>query len=164
MKKGSYKVNEMIVDGDVIKIQLVGCETIIDKEDLDKVLITHWVNQSGYASGVINGKYVRLHQIVIPQKEGLEVDHINGDKLDNRKCNLRLVTHKQNMWNRNVRKDCKSGYRGVSWNKIRKCWYVRIKKDGKTYCYGTAKTKEDAAMKANVLMSKLYGDFAKMNI
>jgi hypothetical protein len=74
------------------------------------------------------------------KKDSLEIDHINRDKLDNRKSNLRFVTHKENTFNQSVRVNNKSGIRGISYDSSRKKWIATIGNRS----LGRFKTKDEA--------------------
>jgi hypothetical protein len=95
-------------------------EVLIDDEDYDKIKKYHWyVRQSHgifYANAQIMVNYKRttfhIHKIIMNTKS--VVDHINGNGLDNRKCNLRICTIKQNSTNLKKCKRNISGYKGVS--------------------------------------------------
>lgn len=92
--------------------------------------------------------------------DGKHVDHINGDKLDNRRRNLRIVTHKQNMFNRRFKRVAKSGYRGVA-QTPRGRWKACI---GRKLAYiGTYDTKEEAALAYNTRALEMF-QHATLNI
>lgn len=99
-----------------IKLNNSNYYTLVDNEDYFKLNIRNWHYFNGYAHGKINNKTVRMHRLVMNLQvgDGLEIDHINGNKLDNRKINLRIVTHMQNMWNTPRFKNSRTGYKGVS--------------------------------------------------
>ena len=90
--------------------------TIVDDEDYEKVMERKW-----YAWESGSGKYYAMggsrdtsvHRLVMHDPKGFDIDHINGDPLDNRKENLRVCTRAQNAQNRPLRKDSASGYKGV---------------------------------------------------
>lgn len=63
----------------------------------------------------------------------IQVDHINGNRADNRKSNLRICTNQENSMNRNKNKNNTSGYKGVVYDKERKKWRARIQHNGKHY-------------------------------
>jgi len=71
---------------------------------------------------------------VIGKKEGFVIDHINGNGLDNRRCNLRYVTHRQNM--QNLQRPMSSKYPGVYWHKRSSSWVARIRVKDKRFFLG----------------------------
>lgn len=136
---------------------------IIDDEDFNRVNKFKWSYHSRlhleYARGRVNGKMTYLHRLIMNFPTKMEIDHINGNGLDNRKCNLRIVTHQENMARQRVRKDSKSGIKRVwlhkataklglftKYGKLRKCWVAEISKNGKKKCLGYFSTKEEAAI------------------
>ena len=74
-------------------------------------------------------KTLQMHTAILGRKDGFECDHINGNGLDNRRSNLRLVTHRQNEQNRHKKKTSK--YPGIYWNKQNKKWEALIRINGK---------------------------------
>ena len=85
-----------------------------------------------------------LHHLIIGYPlHGLQVDHINGNGLDNRRCNLRIVTRRQNQQNRFCYGTKKSKYVGVYKQSNR--WYTQISYEGKQHHVGCYKTQEDAS-------------------
>lgn len=90
-----------------------------------------------------------------------ETDHINGDGLDNRRSNLRQVTHRQNMANQRLRRDSKSGYKGV--NRSRSRWQAGIKVDYRQRHLGTFETAEEAARAYDAAAIAAWGEFARLN-
>lgn len=89
-----------------------------------------------------------------------EVDHINGNRLDNRRCNLRLATHEQNMHNARRRKDNSSGFKGVSWKVRDRKWYAAIEISGKRIHLGVFDTAEEAHVAYCGAADRLHGEFA----
>ncbi|MFA6851065.1 MAG: HNH endonuclease [Selenomonadaceae bacterium] len=116
-----------------------GFETTVDTSDLEKVKKykgTWIVNNSNpgklhYIYGNFQGGMLLLHRYIMGAPKGMSIDHLNHDGLNNCRNNLRIVTHAQNMQNRNVHKNSKSGIRGVYWDKQRKRWVVEIKLNSK---------------------------------
>lgn len=111
-----------------------GFSTIVDDYTFSVIGHLKWGYQRGRAyrktsRGSIGGAYgVFLHHVVIGfPLNGLEVDHINRNALDNRHANLRFVTHSENMNNRGITANNKSGIRGVSWSKERQRWLLQYK-------------------------------------
>ena len=119
------------------------------------------INQSGYMVVTVDSKSYRLTRLIwiymfghIP--DGFYVDHINGNKTDNRLCNLRLVTNKQNQENRPAPKNTTSGYRGVTWHKYYNKWMARICHHKKRETIGFFETAEAAYEAYKKRASELY--------
>lgn len=90
------------------------------------------------------------------------IDHINGDKSDNRWSNLRLANKSQNAANTKLLSTNKSGKRGVSWDKINEKWVAQIRSDGKIRKIGRFLTIEEAAKAYEDEFKKLHGEFARL--
>jgi hypothetical protein len=116
--------------------------TTIDTEDLERVLsFGYW----GYGErGYIMHKRTRLHNFIMNNyNKNLDVDHINGNVLDNRKSNLKIVSHALNMQNyTKLFSTNTSGYRGV--NKYRNKWQAEVVLNKKHYRFGIYNTPEEA--------------------
>lgn len=97
------------------EIQLIGGSiTKIDDEDYEWVIKSSWHNKDGYAHSRVTGAgSMSMHRELINAPQGMDVDHIDGDKLNNQKHNLRLATRSQNKVNSKLYKNNTSGYRGV---------------------------------------------------
>jgi hypothetical protein len=85
-----------------------------------------------------------------------EIDHIDGDKINNRLANLRDATRKQNAENQKLLIINTSGYRGVSWSKREKKWRAELKNDGKKMHLGYYEKLEDAALAARKAREKFF--------
>ena len=94
----------------------------------------------------------------------LEVDHIDLNTLDNRKINLRVATHHQNLGNLPKFKRNTSGFKGVAWHSIAKRWRAYISKNGRYTHLGLFNTKEEAAVTYDKEAARLRGEFARLNI
>ena len=103
----------------------------------------------------LRGKY--LHRVLMEDPSGLEVDHHDMNRLNNCMSNLRVCTHAQNNQNRTKHSTNTSGFKGVSWNKSNKKWYVQV--NGKSY--GLFKDKELANAHAIKMRRELCGEFTR---
>ncbi len=111
------------------------------------------------------GKIVRMSRLVMNIDDPtVMVDHINGDTFDNRKCNLRLATAKENSRNIGKRKGkFTSIYKGVNWNKKAAKFTARIMTDIGRVFLGYFKTEAEAALAYNKAAKKYHKDFARLN-
>lgn len=117
----------------------------------------------GYKAVQVDGKSYKVHRIIFLMKHGYmpeQVDHINGDKSDNRIENLREATGSQNQMNIPVRTRSKTGVLNVSKRKDRNCYQVQIALNGKRKTIGYYKDLELAELVAIEARNKYYGEFA----
>lgn len=103
-----------------------------------------------------------MHNLVMGSKEGLIVDHVNGNGCDNRKENLRFCTESDNCKNRHNTWG-KSIYKGVSWEKRYHTWISRIYVNHKSIYLGSFKDEIDAAKVYNKAAAEYFGEFARLN-
>lgn len=105
-----------------------GAVAIVDDEDYEFLMYWNWgLTQHGYAMQQAWGKEY-MHRLLMRPKQGMVVDHINMDKLDNRRANLRCCHHSNNAFNKKKRKD-ERPFKGVFWDKRVKRWMAQV-------CYG----------------------------
>jgi hypothetical protein len=102
-----------------------------------------------------------MHRFILDPPEDREVDHINHNRLDNQKFNLRVCTKEENQYNAVLRKDNKSGYKGVYLKGDK--WYTSIVYAGKQIYLGRFLTAKEGALAYNEAAKKYYGNFAKLN-
>jgi hypothetical protein len=121
------------------------------------------ITQYGYKQVRINKKSYLAHRIVFLLHKGYlpkTLDHINGDRVDNRIENLRPVTINQNQHNRKLNKNNTSGHKGVSWCKLTNKWKTSIKLEGKRINLGTFDNLEEAAEVVREAREELHGSYA----
>lgn len=139
---------------------------IIDGGDSQLVQGYVWyempVRDTSYAATAINGRTVYMHRLIMSAPTGIEVDHKNGDGLDNRRCNLRLATHQENLANQKLSRANTSGYKGVVLQKSG-TWRAQAKHSGKMYNLGSYHKIEDAARAYDLFMRERFGAYAKVN-
>jgi hypothetical protein len=153
-----------------------GRVAIVDDEDFERLAQWRWNyykerTNGGYAhrtTSRINGKrhHLLMHrEIMSPIPNGMEVDHINGDKLDNRRCNLRYSTPRQNRHNRTRYSNSTTGFKGVSLKKDKKTkpFQAHICDRWKKHHLGYFDTPEEAAEAYNHAAIRLHGSFARLN-
>jgi len=106
----------------------------------------------------------RLHREVLGITDpDVEVDHVNGNGLDNRRANLRIATAQQNQANRSAQANNASGLKGVSWHKRDRKWRAHIRIAGKQHSLGYYATREEAAGAYDVAAVEAHGEFARRN-
>jgi hypothetical protein len=145
---------------------IVGGFVLISDED--RPLLRHkWrvIRPDGvkpYAAATIDSRTVYLHRLVMGAQRGQEVDHINGDGLDNSRENLRLATRSQNCANRAGYKP-KSGFRGVYQHSNGEGWQVKLTVNGRHIRGGSYRCVNEAARAYDDLARQHFGEFAILN-
>lgn len=143
---------------------------IVDDQDYQMLLdMGNWrLSNAGYAEIVVNRKdkncSILMHRVLMEAKKGHNIDHIDGNPLNNQKSNLRYATTAQNSWNRKGVQNSTSKYKGVSWAKQFNKWYACIKKNGKSKNLGYYASEIEAAKVYDKEAKSLFGDYARLNI
>lgn len=108
---------------------------------------------------------ITMHRYIMCAKDGQIVDHINGDGLDNRTCNLRIVTNSQNMMNRKrIKPGGLSKYKGVTFLRRIKKWSGQISVNKNPIYIGVFNTEDEAALAYNELAKIYHKEYARLNI
>ena len=112
-----------------------------------------------------SGQYEAMHRIIMPPPEGMVIDHINSDYLDNRRENLRICTHAENLKNQRPSRSAAVKYKGVSkdLDGRKKPYRAKIAADGKHKTIGSFETPEQAAKAYDEEATRLHGEYAKTN-
>ena len=145
------------------KIKLKNGEIVlVDDENYKKLNQYKWcLNSAGYATRRLNShKSILMHREIMNTPDNLEVDHIDGNKLDNRKDNLRNVSHSVNQLHNRLPINNTSGFKGVTWDKRTNKWQAQIKKNGKNHFLGRYKKAIDAyyaRLEAKLVLQIIYG-------
>jgi len=105
-----------------------------------------------------------MHRAITKAPSGKTVDHVNGNKQDNRRVNLRVCKLGLNCANRTVQTNNKSGYKGVNWLTKNRKWRAEIMVDKKHIHLGLYEDKEEAALAYDIAALNYFGPFARCNI
>ena len=124
-----------------------------------------FVTEGGYLHLCVDGERYQAHRLVWLYMTGewpeQEIDHIDGDKLNNVFSNLRLCTRAQNSWNSKRPISNRSGVKGVSWDKRSGRWVAHVKCNGKQHFLGGFSSIEQAAAVVTAKRAELHGEFAR---
>jgi hypothetical protein len=138
----------------------------VDEGEYDRLAQNAWVYTAhGYAARKPNqSELIPMHREIMSTPPGMVADHINGNRLDNRRANLRNCTHAENCRNRGAHVRQKtSQYKGVYRDKSADRWYACARFNKKRYWLGTFYSEEEAARAYDAKAKELYGDFARLN-
>ena len=146
-----------------------GKAATVDKKDYEYLKQWKWYcDACGYAarSAIIDGRKSRviMHRVIAKTPEDMCTDHINMDRLDNRRENLRIVNKSQNGMNRLVNEGREIPYKGVSFRKDSKKYRAYGSLNKKRKYLGEYENPIDAAKKYNEFAKKVYGEYANLNI
>lgn len=145
-------------------------EFLIDDEDYPKVKAFTWyLSKIGYIVCDIQvnkvKKQIRLHRLLMNvEQKNILIDHINRNRLDNRKSNLRIANKQQNAANSKISIRNTSGFKGVTFKKDKGKWKAYIAVNNKQIHLGYYDTANEAAKKYNQSASEYFGEFANQNI
>lgn len=106
---------------------------------------------------------ITMHQQILGFIKGMEVDHRDGNGLDNRRSNLRHCTHQENTRNQKLNKNNKCGFKGVYWGKALKKWRVAINVNGEVIRLGGFFCVIKAARAYDAAAKKYFGEYARLN-
>lgn len=140
---------------------------LVDDNNFEELSKYNWYFNNGYAMRDVTKNKIKttilMHRLISECPEGLFVDHINGNRLDNRRQNLRFCNYNQNTKNRKKQLGFSSIYKGVSWFKRDKCWTAHITYNYKNFNLGYFYNELHAAMAYDIAARDLFKDFAKLN-
>lgn len=163
ISKPDLSTVEKPIDSTLINVGNKGYYVIVDLEDYDDLKKVNWNKiKGGY---IYNKKLGLMHRHIMECPKNMFVDHINHVVNDNRKSNLRICTHSENMKNTILKKDGMSSmYKGVGWYPSKNKWVSRISVNNTRMCLGYFTHEKDAALAYNEAAIEHHKEFAKLNI
>jgi hypothetical protein len=160
--------NEIIIYSDYAELIILDCHgeekarAILDLDDIEKVRGYRWyLSTQGYAVAKNkhnNRRNLAMHRLIYPY--GVMGDHVDRNRLNNRKANLREANSQENCMNQGIRSTNTSGFRGIYWDKSREKWSADIMYSGKKYHLGRFTLKEDAISARIKAEKELFGKFS----
>lgn len=149
MGKNNKKYNDYYIKENIAHVKLSNCdeEFLCDAEDWDYAKNICWYkSNTGYVRGEIDGKMVLFHDYIfnIKTESDIEVDHIDGNRLDNRRSELRICSRDKNAFNKGLYKNNTSGVTGVSWHRQQEKWCAYIQVEHKNIHLGLFDRFDDA--------------------
>lgn len=142
-------------------IQLTqGKIALVDDEDFERLNQYKWCFSGQYAQRKVLRKTILMHRVIL---ECPQVDHIDGNRLNNQRSNLRACNHAQNQMNREKSKGLSSVYKGVSWHKQVEKWRARIQTNQGCLYLGLFESEIEAAQTYDEAAKEHFGEFARLN-
>lgn len=147
--------------------------SIVDADDAPFLSMYSWHSVSRKGSRTIYAKRNKLamhnetkrmamHEVIMARPAGMSIDHINGNGLDNRRCNLRVCTHAENSRNTRHRSDNTSGHKGVRFQKSSGNWVAEISAAGVRHYLGSYAEKSQAVAAYQAAAAEKHGNFARV--
>jgi hypothetical protein len=138
---------------------------IVDPADYTWLSQYNWcLHSKGYAVGYVDTQKVFMHRLILSPPAELQVDHINGNKLDNRRANLRITDSTGNNRNAGKRRTGTSQYKGVRWHQGINKWFAEIAvAKGNRKHLGCFSNELDAARAYDAAAREHHGEFARLN-
>lgn len=129
----------------------------VDDDDYAELSKWRWSLHQGYARcWQRKNRSVSMHRMIMGYNGNLDIDHLNGDGLDNRRQNIRIVTHAVNLANRpKLNNNNRSGYRGIHWCNTSKRWKARIGVKGTKKYIASTRTLKEAIKAYNTYMKQV---------
>lgn len=156
------KKNKCYIDDDTVTVYARGGIMLCDKSDWEQFSDNWWfIAKDGYATTYRNGRYIKFHVLIMDCPEGYERDHINGNRADNRRINLRVIPASANRFNKGLSRRNKSGYPGVFWYEARKKYQVSIGVNGKQIHIGYFSNYDEAVKAKIAAEEKYFGEYRR---
>jgi len=160
----NFRLKPATPEGEVKRIALGGgLYAYVDAADYERLSQYNWSYRAGYAGCCIKGKSVLMHRLIMNTPKGKVVDHMDGNRLNNCRANMRNCTPGENRCNQAKRIGSVSRYKGVFYLKRTGRYYAKIRHRGKEYWLGCSDDEVEAARAYDRKAVELFGEFARLN-
>jgi hypothetical protein len=140
-----------------------GCYAYVDAADYEWLNQWHWHLENGYAARDEKGKIILMHRQIMEPPKAMVVDHIDGNKANNCRRNLRVCTRLENIRNQRKRNGLSSIYKGVFYHKEKRKWYAKCQHRGERIWLGYFDAEVEAARAYDRKAVECFGEFACLN-
>lgn len=160
----NFRPRPTVPQGDVRLIPLGdGCYTYVDAADYEWLSQWNWHLDSGYAARYDNRKAVFMHRMIMQPPPGKVVDHIDGNRANNCRFNLRVCTRAQNSRNKRKQSGSYSVFKGVFYRKDTRQWFAKCRYQGKAPRLGYFDDEREAARAYDRMAVEWFGEYARLN-
>jgi hypothetical protein len=162
----NYRPKPVASQGDGVRMIAVGdgCYAYVDAADYEWLDQYRWGLSNGYAARRdVNNKIIYMHRLILPPPPRMLVDHIDGNKANNCRSNLRIATRTQNMQNRPKHRSSSSRFKGIHYSRWSHKWYATCRYAGQCHRSAYFDTDVEAARAYDYLAVAWFGEFARLN-
>ncbi len=161
----NYRPRPVLPRGDAVRLIPLGDGhyAYVDAADYEELSRYAWHLNGGYAVRHEKGKRIYMHREIMQAPQGMVVDHIDGNRANDCRFNLRVCTRAENQRNQRKRLGSQSQFKGVTYCKQHRKWLARCRGRGRTYRLGYFDNEVDAARAYDRKAVELFGEFARLN-
>jgi hypothetical protein len=161
----NYRPKPVLPKGDTVRLIPLGdgFYAYVDAADYEWLRQYSWRLENGYAARYEKGKRIFMHRQIMEPPKGMVVDHIDGNRANDCRFNLRVCTLAENQHNRRRRRDSRSRFKGVFFSKRRRQWYATCRVARKRQWRGYFDDEIEAARAYDQMAVELFGEFARLN-
>ncbi len=161
----NYRPKPKLPGGDAVRLIPLGdgFYAYVDAADYEWLSRYRWFLHNGYAGRREKNKVVLMHREITRAPKGMVVDHVDANKVNNCRFNLRVCTPDENRYNLGKKYGSRSRFKGVTYNRRLRKWLARCRFKGRVYCLGYYDDEVEAARAYDHKAVELFGEFARLN-